>query len=280
MLLGMACGESVAGSAASCHLALELGESLVARGAVEPELVLERWLRLDHPVRPRPGSITSQALQLFEDGFPVEGLAEAAARVVPGRSGDGPLIRALPLAIAARHDGAQLKRWANQSASITHSDLTTRMATVGSCLLARDLLTRSLADSLARVAQAVREEAPLRLARALRLPSRDEWPEAGDDAAAVLSQAVHGLASATDLEGVLQQVENQDQPRAGALALAGGLGGAAFGINPAAPRLARLDRTLRFRLEQLAEGLVDFQAHQDLSRTGADSTSASAARDS
>ncbi|MGC2192879.1 MAG: ADP-ribosylglycohydrolase family protein [Candidatus Dormiibacterota bacterium] len=259
ILLGMACGESIAGSLALTNLALELGESLLSRGAVEPELLLERWARLGPAARPLPGSITGQALRLFEEGFPAEGLAEATARLVPERSGDGPLARALPLAIAARRDGAMLKRLANQSAWVTHSDLTSRMATVGSCLLARDLLTRGLEESLARVAQALREEAPLRLSRALRKPIREEWPEAGDDAVAVLSQAIHALSQASDLEGVLQEMENQGRPNQGALALAGGIAGAAFGIEPSSRRLGRLDPTLRHRLEELAEGMVNFE---------------------
>ena len=261
ILLGMACGESSCGRLALTTLALELGESLVARGSVEPELLLERWAKLEPGSRPRPGSITAQALRLLEEGFPAEGLAEATARVVPERSGDGPLARALPLAVATRRDGAQLKRWANQSAWVTHSDLTSRMATVGSCLLARDLLTRGLEESLARVAQALREEAPLRLSRAFRKPTRGEWPESGDDAVAVLSQSTYALAAASDLEGVLQELENQDRPNQGTLALAGGLAGAAFGVDGSSPRLASLDQAFRHRLEALADQLVDFEAH-------------------
>ncbi|HVB14493.1 MAG TPA: ADP-ribosylglycohydrolase family protein [Candidatus Dormibacteraeota bacterium] len=266
ILLGMACGESIAGTQAFTHLALELGESVVARGAAEPELLLDRWAKLGPELTPRPGSITTQALRLFREGFPAQGLAEATARVVPDRSGDGPLLRALPLAVAARREGALLKRWADQSAWVTHSDLTSRMATVGSCLLARDLLTRGLEESLARVAQALREEAPLRLSRAFRHPARGDLPESGDDAVAVLSQVTHALMVATDLEGTLQEVENQDQPSQGALALAGGLGGAAFGIDPGSRRLARLDESLRGRLEQLADRLVDFETREHAAR--------------
>ncbi|MGA7362493.1 MAG: ADP-ribosylglycohydrolase family protein [Candidatus Dormiibacterota bacterium] len=266
ILLGLACGESIYGTLAFTHLALELGESVIGRGEIEPELLLERWERLEPESSPRPGSITAQALRLFGEGFPAEGLGEATARLVPDRSGDGPLPRALPLAIAARRDGALLKRWANQSASVTHSDLTSRIATVGSCLLARDLLTRGLEESLARVAQALREEAPLRLSRALHRPARDELPESGDDAVAVLSQAIHALAAGSDLEGVLQEVENQERPAPGAMALAGGLGGATFGIDPSSRRLAKLDQALRLRLEELADHLVDFEIQDHASR--------------
>ncbi|MGH7643845.1 MAG: ADP-ribosylglycohydrolase family protein [Candidatus Dormibacteria bacterium] len=259
ILLGIACGEASSGSLAFTNLALELGESLVGRGAVEPELLLGRWARLGPPSRRPPGSITARAVRLFQEGFPADGLADGAARLVPDRSGDGPLARALPLAVAGRRDGAQLKQWANQSAWVTHSDLTSRMATVGSCLLARDLLTRSLEESLARVAQALREEAPLRLARAFRKPSRGEGPEPGDDAVAVLSQASHALAGSSDIEDVLQEVENEGRPTDGLLALAGGLGGAAFGIDPSSPRLSSLDPGFRLRLETLADQLVDFE---------------------
>ncbi|MGC1183622.1 MAG: ADP-ribosylglycohydrolase family protein [Candidatus Dormiibacterota bacterium] len=260
LLLGIACGEALTGALPLTNLALELGESLLARGEIEPELLLERWTRLDPSSRPPGGSITGQALRLYLDGFPAQGLAEATARVVPDRSGDGPLVRALPIAIAARQDGALLKRWANQSASVTHSDLTSRMAAVASCLLARDLFTRGLADSLARVGQALREEAPLRLARVLRYPHRGDPPEPGDDAVAVLSQAVAALSSAVDLDTALEEVENQDQTNRGALALAGGLAGACFGIKPSSRRLAGLDSPLRQRLENLADRLIDFEA--------------------
>jgi hypothetical protein len=278
ILLGMACGESIAGTLGFTSLALELGESVVGRGGLEPELLLERWTRLDPATSPHPGSISAQALRLYLEGFPAEGLAEATARVVPERSGDGPLARALPLAIAARQDGALLKRWANQSASVTHSNLTSRMATVGSCLLARDLLTRGLEESLARVAQALREEVPLRLARAFRQPTSGEWPESGDDAVAVLSQAVHALAAATDLDGVLQELENQEQPNQGALALGGGLAGAAFGIDPSSRRLGPLDHALRRRLEELADQLVDFESRDHAAHLAADSAPPQPAR--
>lgn len=270
ILLGMACAESSAGPMVLTWLALELGESLVQTGLIEAELLLQRWSALDSRSSPRPGSITGQALRLFKDGFPAEGLAEATSRLVPERSGDGPLARALPLALAARQDGAQLKRWADQSATVTHSDLTSRMATVGSCLLARDLLTRGLEESLARVAQALREEAPLRLSRALRSPARGEWAESGDDAVAVLSQAIHALAVASDLEGVVQELENQVQPLGGTLALAGGLAGAAFGIDLRSRRVAQLDPAVRRRLERLADQLIEFEARHHAARSATD----------
>lgn len=266
VLLGMACGEVGAGSLTLSMLALELGESVVEIGRVEAGSILERWVRLPPGAGPRPGSITGQALRLFQDGFPAQGLADAVGRLVPGRSGDAPLVWALPLAIVARRDGALLKAWADESALITHCDLTSRMATVGACLLARDLLTRGLEESLARVDQALREEAPLRLARTFRMPGRSEWPEAGDDAVAILSQAIYALARARDLEGVIQDLENQDRPNAGALALGGGLAGAAFGIDPSSRRVDQIDDPLLRRMERLGEALVDLEARDHATR--------------
>lgn len=270
ILLGMACGELTAGSLTLTRLALDLGESVVETGRVGAETLLERWVLLPPGAGPRPGSITGQALRLFQEGFPAEGLADATARLVPERSGDGPLVRALPLAIVARRDGVLLKSWADESALITHSDLTTRMATVGTCLLARDLLTRGLEECLARVDQALREEAPLRLARTFRMPGRAEWPEPGDDAVAILSQALHALARARDLDGVLEELENQDRPNAGAQALGGGLAGAAFGIDPSSPRMSLIDEALRRRTERLAQELVDFEAREHATRKATD----------
>jgi hypothetical protein len=266
VLLGMVCGEHAADSLTLSTLALDLGESVVANGRVVPGSILERWILLPPGEGPRPGSITGQALRLFQEGFPAEGLADATARLMPERSGDAPLVRALPLALLARRNGALLKSWADESALITHSDLTTRMATVGTCLLARDLLTRGLEESLARVDQALREEAPLRLAHTFRMPGRAEWPELGDDAVAVLSQAIHALARARDLEGVLQELENQDRPNAGAQALGGGLAGAAFGIDPNSRRLAQINDSLRLRCELLAQELVDFETRDHATR--------------
>jgi hypothetical protein len=265
-LLGMACGELAAGSLSLSALAFDLGESVAANGGVLPGAILERWILLPPGERPPPGSITGQALRLFQEGFPAEGLADATARLMPERSGDAPLVRALPLAFLARRNGLLLKSWADESALVTHSDLTTRMAAVGTCLLARDLLTRGLEESLARVDQALREEAPLRLARTFRMPGRAEWPEPGDDAVAVLSQAIHALARARDLEGVLQELENQDRPNAGAQALGGGLAGAAFGLDPSWRRLARIDDELRQRGERLAQELVKFEARDHATR--------------
>ncbi|MFZ0996445.1 MAG: ADP-ribosylglycohydrolase family protein [Candidatus Dormiibacterota bacterium] len=269
ILLGMACGELAFGAMTLTTLALDLGESVVANGRVKADAILERWLRLPPGAGPRPGSITGQALRLFQDGFPAEGLADAVGRLVPGRSGDCPLVRALPLAILARRDGALLKGWADASALITHGDLTSRVTTVGACLLARDLLTRSLAESLARVDQALREEAPLRLARTFRMPGRSEQPELGDDAVAILSQAIDALARARDLEGVLQELENQDRPNVGAQALGGALAGAAFGIDPSSRRLDQIDDRLRRRIEGLAEALVEFEARDHATRSAA-----------
>ncbi|MGA8426233.1 MAG: ADP-ribosylglycohydrolase family protein [Candidatus Dormiibacterota bacterium] len=265
VLLGMACGELAGGSLTLTRLALDLGESVVERGRVEAGTILERWVLLPPGAGPRPGSITGQALRLFQEGFPAEGLADATARLLPERSGDAPLVRALPLAILARRNGALLKSWADESALITHSDLTTRMATVGACLLARDLLTRGLEESLARVDQALREEAPLRLARTFRMPGRAESPELGDDAVAVLSQAIHALARTRDLDDVLQELENQERPNAGAQALGGGLAGAAFGFEPSSRRLGQIDEELRRRIDRLAQELVDFEARDHAS---------------
>ena len=266
VLLGTACGELAAGSLTLTSLALDLGESVLETARVEAGTILERWASLPPGGGPRPGSITGQALRLFQEGFPAQDLADATARLFPERSGDGPLVRALPLAILARRNGALLKSWADDSALITHSDLTTRVATVGACLLARDLLTRGLEESLARVDQALREEAPLRLGRTFRMPGRTEWPEAGDDAVAILSQSIHALARSRDLEGVLQELENQDRPNAGAQALGGGLAGAAFGIDPRSRRLDQIDEAFRGRAERLARELVDFEARDHATR--------------
>jgi hypothetical protein len=273
ILLGMACGEVAAGSLSLTMQALDLGEAVVDDGRVLPGSILERWVRLPAGAMPRPGSITGQALRLFQDGFSADGLADAVGRLVPERSGDGPLVRALPLSILARRDGALLKCWADESALITHSDLTSRTATIGACLLARDLLTRSLEESLARVDQALREEAPLRLARTFRTPGRSEWPEPGDDAVAILSQAIHALARGRDLEGVLQELENQDRPTAGAMALGGALAGSAFGIGSNSTRLDEVDEALRRRMETLGEALVDLEARDHTTRTATNGAS-------
>ena len=278
ILLGMACGEAVAGESTLTRLALDLGESVATEERVDPESVLRRWSDRGTDPGPRPGSVTGQALRLYGQGFPAAGLAEATARLVPDRSGDGALVRALPLAVAARRDGARLKLWADQSAAITHSDLTSRMATVGGCLLARDLLTRSLEESLARVAQAIREEAPLRLARAFRRPDMGEGPEPGDDAVAVLSQAIHASAGTADLDGVLAELENQAGSGPGVMALAGGLAGAATGIDPDSARVSGLDPALRRRLEALADRLVTFESEEHGPASGVAGSSAFALR--
>jgi shikimate 5-dehydrogenase len=94
----------------------------------------------------------------------------------------------------------------------------------------------------------------------------------------VLSQAVHALAAATDLDGVLQELENQEQPNQGALALGGGLAGAAFGIDPSSRRLGPLDHALRRRLEELADQLVDFESRDHAAHLAADSAPPQPAR--
>jgi hypothetical protein len=101
------------------------------------------------------------------------------------------------------------------------------------------------------------------------MPGRAEWPEAGDDAVAILSQAIHALARSRDLEGVLQELENQDRPNAGAQALGGGLAGAAFGIDPSSRRLDQIDAAFRRRAERLATELVDFEARDRATKTAA-----------
>ncbi len=260
LLLGMTWAETNFSQGTAWTLAADLAESLVSEGTLDPQDLLRRW----SGSKPSPDfgstSLTALALELFRRGFPSQGLGEAAARLRPGRSGDGPLPRVLPIAIAARRDGAKLKRWAALAAGVTHADPSSRLAAVAACLLARDLLTHSLEDSLPRVGQALREEAPPRLAEVFLRPSRTGEPLTGDDAVAVLSQAIHSLHDAPGPQAAVAAARGWADPGSTALALTGGLAGAAFGTSTFGPDLQGIGDGVRQRLLGLSAQLVSLQA--------------------
>jgi hypothetical protein len=93
--------------------------------------------------------------------------------------------------------------------------------------------------------------------RSLSHPAPGEWPEAGEDAVASLSHAVHALVRARDLEVVASELEGQGAPDPGALALGGVLVGAALRHGSSPGRPAPPHPKLRRRLERLAQGLVE-----------------------
>ncbi|MGH7610004.1 MAG: ADP-ribosylglycohydrolase family protein [Candidatus Dormibacteria bacterium] len=255
LLLGLAGAEAAAGASNLARMALALAEVALADGELAPARLLDSWAAIQDQLALPPGSATAAALRLYRDGFPAEDLSQAVARILPPGSGEGPLARALPLALPWRDQPGRLKVLAGRSASCTHADAYSRLGTVAACLLARDLLSRELEDSLARVGQALREESPPGLSACLRQPRAGDPPEAPPGAASALAWSVYALSTESSLPELVRSLRDRG---AATLALAGGLAGAAWGGGsiPEA-MLAALDPSLRAALEATALRLAE-----------------------
>jgi ADP-ribosylglycohydrolase len=199
LLLGLALGESAGRRRRDpgpdlpvVAQVLVVAKTLAFGRGLEPAALLSGWAT--RPLAAHLGSISAEAVLLFESGLPVSEVAQAVARVIPGRSGDAPLTSCLPVALARYQSGAAIKEGTKECAAITHASLTSQLAAVATTLLTRDLITLDLPDCLARVSQALRSEAPRELLAALRLPEPGEGLPEGDDAISLLAAAVQCLA--------------------------------------------------------------------------------------
>jgi len=239
---------------APAAFALALAESWEARAQLDPADLALRWDQL-LAQGVEPGTTTAAALIGVAAGAPVERAAAVAARLQPGRAGDGTMARALPLVLAAGGDRVLLRRLAYRSAAVTHADPVAAFAAVAVCLLGQDLGRHPLAEACRRTVQALREDLPDRALDALRPAPPGEAGGAGDDAVGVLAAVVAALA-APDLEDVVRVAAGHLAP-ASCGALAGGLAGLRQGATAIPPRwLAALDPGLRERCHRLAAALT------------------------
>ncbi len=266
LLLGLALGEGTASPGGDTALrlstqAMAVAEALLGGGPPRPADLLPRWLADGQTIPERPGSITGEALRLFRRGLPAAELAPAVARMVPGRAGDAPLSRCLPIAIAARESGVKLRGWVRSCTVATHADPISQLAALAAAMLARDLLSRPLEDCLARVAQALREDSPESFTAILHTPRPGAGLPAGDDAAGVLAAAVQALCEGRDWAETVAIAASRGVSGDSAPALAGALAGARWGV-AALPEvnLRQLPSHLRVRLSQLARDLLSLRA--------------------
>lgn len=266
LLLGLALGEGASspGSTTALRLttqAVAVAEALLAGGPFQPADLLPRWLGDSLKIPERPGSITGEALRLFQRGLPAPELASAVATMVPGRAGDAPLSRCLPIAIAARENGVILRGWVRRCTGATHADPISQLAALAAAMLARDLLSRPLDDCLPRVAQALREDSPESFTAILHTPRPGAGLPAGDDAAGVLAAAVQALCEGRDWAETVAIAASRGMAGDSAPALAGALAGARWGV-VALPEvnLRQLPSSFRVRLSQLARDLSGLEA--------------------
>ena len=262
LLLGLALGEATQSRGPDPALRLTRqatarAEALLARGRPEPADLLPRWLALSAACPERPGSITGEALRLFEAGLPATGLARAVAGMVPGRSGDSALSRCLPVAVACHGSGGTLRAWVQRCAAATHAEPISRLAAIAAAMLARDLLTRSLEDCLPRVAQALREESPESFTAIMHAPRPGTGMPDGDDAQAVLAASIQALCDGRDWTEAVAIAISRGVPGDTAPALTGALAGARWGVD-ALPQVGvrQLPPALGSRLRYLGQALL------------------------
>jgi len=262
LLLGLALGEAARSrpTAASLRLTAQatvVAEALLATGRPEPADLLSRWLAVSQTAPERPGSVTGEALRLFQRGLAAPEVAASVAAMIPGRSGDSPLGRCLPIAIACRGSGATLREWTQRCAGATHAERISQLAAVAAAMLARDLLTHSLADSLPRVAQALREDSPTSLIAALHAPRPGAGMPEGNDASAVLAASIQAVSEGRNWSETVAIAASRGVAGDTAPALAGALAGARWGLD-ALPEvnLRELPGALQIRLAQLAVDLL------------------------
>ncbi len=271
MLLGMAAGELLGGDAAlplTWH-ALTLAESLREAGRLIPDRVVAAWLELPSLHRLPTGSTTGIALRMAARGMESEELGPAAASAAGPSALDLPLVRVLPVALAASRSGAATRTWAQLAAGITHGELLAQLAAVATALLARDLLTMDLEDSLVRMAQAVREETPEAFQRRLRPPERGAGVPEGTDAPDVLEAAVAALAGARTWADAVDAASSRNTPGDQLPALVGGLAGARWGLRAVDQEvLAQLPGDLPSRLLAAAELLGTGPVESPLAPSG------------
>ncbi len=256
MLLGMAAGELLGGASRlplTWH-ALTLAGSLAEVGRLAPDRVVTAWLELPAERRLPAVSTTGIALRMAARGMDAAELGPAAASAAGAAALDLPLVRVLPVALAASRSGAATRAWAQLAAGITHGELLAQLAAVATALLARDLLTLDLEDSLVRTAQAVREEAPEEFQRRLRPPEPGAGVPEGRDAPEVLGAAVAALTGASTWTEAVAAAGSRRTPQDQLPALVGGLAGALWGMRGVDQEvLGRLPGDLPSRLLAAAE---------------------------
>ncbi len=241
---------------APAALALAGAESWVAHRQVVAVDCAERWRAALAAGAAEPGAITSAALGAFADGATLDRAAAVAARIRPGRPGDGALVRALPLVLAAGGDRVQLRRAAFRSAQVTHADPVAAFLAVGACLFAADLGRHPVREAARRTVQALCEDLPGWALAALQPTTVDPG---GDDGVGVLGAVVGLLAVSDDLEAVVVAAANRGGDPgtvASVGALAGGLAGLRSGPAAIPGRwVDALAPALRARCERLAAAL-------------------------
>ncbi|MHB8393296.1 MAG: ADP-ribosylglycohydrolase family protein [Candidatus Dormibacteria bacterium] len=263
MLLGMALACSRLAAApdewpTEARLVIPVANSLLAGGHPDRAELLARWSTLPRVTGSRRATVTDRALELARGGQPPAAVADAAGRLTTRPELDPPLLRTIPFAIGCLGQGFLLRMWVNEATSATHSDDLSRLAAVAAARLAQDLLTRSLEDALARTAQALREDAPESLIRALRPLGPGEAVPSGDDAIGILAATVQALSQSRDWDEAVAAASSRGADQDQAVILTGALAGAIWGTGT---RTDGLSPVISSSLRSLALDLVAF-SHQ------------------
>ncbi len=229
-------------------MALHLAEELL-EGDVDLERLARRWIGwLDQDGR-GAGNWTRKAL----DHLRTHGSPPAA--IAGGRAPNGAIMRALPVALAARGSPRNLVAGSWHTAALTHPDERCTWGAVAVNVAAAELLA-GRRDFLADVIEVLRvNEAPAELLAAVRrvpLERREELPIVGDrawDAVTCVEVALWAAWHEPGLEAALIWLANAGGDTDTNAAVAGGLLGARDGEGAIPARwleaLPELDRLRR-----------------------------------
>lgn len=202
---------------------------LTGGGAEEGEL-LRSWVAAIADSGQPQATQTELVLEGVRSGRSWTEARATAARITLRPSLDPPLLRTLPLAVACVGRGWALRSSALRVTSATHDDPSSQLAGFAVARLAQDLLAFDLEDALPRTAQAVREDAPESLLRALRPAGLGEVIPDGEDAQGVLAGAVQAVVGAADWTQAVERASSRGLKGDQAVLLAGALAGALFGV--------------------------------------------------
>ncbi len=231
-----------------------VADTILKTETMEPQELVARWLRQPLPPGGLRPSQTALVLALLDAGHEPGPAVEIATRSTSRPGLDPPLLRSLPIAVATVGRGLLLRVWSRRAVMTTHPDPPSVLLGFAVPRFAQDLLIHAdLGLSLARTTQALREDAPESVIRALQPLEIGQAVPGGQDATAVVQAAVHALSTAGSWDEAVSQAASRALPGDQALILTAALAGALFG---AGPLRGRLEPERESRAESQAVGLL------------------------
>jgi hypothetical protein len=207
-----------------------VGQHILETGGLDEQGLLRRWTASWAPGPEAGRTQTDLVLEYSRSGRPWPSARETAARLTLRPDLDPPLLRTMPISIACLGRGATLRNWSRRVTAATHPDATSQLVGFAAARLAQNLLVFDLADSLARTAQAVREDAPESLISAFRPSGAGEEVPGGEDARGVLAAAVQSLVGAQRWDDAVTAAASRGIVGDQAVLLAGAFAGALLGV--------------------------------------------------